>query len=212
MPTDKEIEPNDNGSKFQKQLEVYKQLHETCRHHYRLEWQLLQVGVIAAIGMLTFGFRNVNWDLRSWLFIGSGVALVWISYAMYRQSKGYLQANEHLVFYARLIGDPNVRKPGAGWKSAAVQGRVILFLVGAVLFSIGVWNANCIPCWIPRLPLILKILAISAMIVECGLWIAWQVLKTNCRTRWVSTSTLWMLGTTVTLMAIIVITCLVHHN
>ena len=114
--------------------EVYKQLHETCRHHYRLEWQLLQVGVIAAIGMLTFGFRNVNSDLRSWLFIGSGVALVWISYAMYRQSKGYLQANEHLVFYARLIGDPNVRKPGGGWKSAAVQGRVILFLLGAWLF------------------------------------------------------------------------------
>ena len=151
MPTDKEIEPNDNGNKFQKQLEVYKQLHETCRHHYRLEWQLLQVGVIATIGMLTFGFRNVNSDLRSWLFIGSGVALVWISYAMYRQSKGYLQANEHLVFYARLIGDPNVRKPGAGWKSAAVQGRVILFLVGAVLFFIGVWKGTPVAEWIPPL-------------------------------------------------------------
>ena len=131
--------------------EVYKQLHETCRFHYRLEWQLLQVGVIAAIGVLTFGFGNVNSDLGSWLFIGSGVGLVWISYAMHRQSIGYLQAIEHLVCYARLIGDPNVRKPTGGWRSAAVQGRVILFLVGAGLFFFGVWKGTPDPEWIPPL-------------------------------------------------------------
>ena len=131
--------------------EVYKQLHETCRYHYRLEWQLLQVGVIAAIGVLAFGVDSENSFLRSRLFIGSGVALVWISYAMHRQSKGYLQANEFLVCYARLIGDPNVRKPTGGWRSAAVQGRVILFLVGAFLFVFGVWKGTPDPEWIPPL-------------------------------------------------------------
>ena len=54
MPTDNDATRDDNDRKFQWQLEIYKQLHETCRHHYRLEWQLLQVGVIAAIGVLYF--------------------------------------------------------------------------------------------------------------------------------------------------------------
>ena len=131
--------------------EVYKQLHETCRHHYRLEWQLLQVGVIAAIGVLAFGVDSENSFLRSRLFIGSGVALVWISYAMHRQSKGYLQAIEHLVCYARLIGDPNVRKPERAWKSAAVQGRAILYLVGAALFFYGVWQDTLVAKWLQLL-------------------------------------------------------------
>ena len=151
MPTNKEIEPNDNGNRFQKQLEVYKQLHETCRHHYRLEWQLLQVGVIAAIGVLAFGVDSENSDLRSRLFIGSGVALEWISYAMHRQAKGYLQANKYLVCYARLFDDPNVRKPENGLKSAAVQGRVILFLVGAALFFYGVWQDTLVAKWLQLL-------------------------------------------------------------
>lgn len=142
MLADSDATRDDNDRKFQWQLEVYKQLHETCRHHYRLEWQLLQVGVITAIGVLTFGFRNENSVLQTWSHILSGVALVFISYAMHRQAVGYLHAMEHLVYYAGLIRDPNVRKPGSGLRSAAVQGRAILLLAGTVLFFYGVWKGG----------------------------------------------------------------------
>ena len=147
MPPDNDAKPNDNGVEFQKQVEFYKQLHETCRHHYRLEWQLLQVGVIVSLGVLTFGFKSGDSDLRGWLLIASGFALVWISYAMHRQSLGYLKANKSLVHYAHLIGDPNVKKPQDGLRSAAFQGRLIPLVVGSFLIGYGIWICPKLPEW-----------------------------------------------------------------
>lgn len=166
MPNNRAIEANDDSEKIQKQLEVYKQLHETCRHHYRLEWQLLQVGVIAAIGVLTFRSRNGSSDLGSWLLMVSGFALMWISYAMHRQSSGYLRALKHLLCYADLMRDPNVRWPGKAWQSAAVQGRWILLFVGVALCQYGVWKCFPGPEWL-RLPLCL----IWAMIFSYVLYV-----------------------------------------
>jgi ABC-type polysaccharide/polyol phosphate export permease len=130
MATERDPEPQE--------IEVYKQLHETCRHHYRLEWQLFQVGVLAAIALLAFGLENQGNDLKRLSFIVSGLVLVGFSYAMHRQALGFLQANKHLLCYAKIMGDPNVQDPRHRFTSAAVLSRVILLVGGIMLFWYGI--------------------------------------------------------------------------
>ena len=156
--------------------EIYRQLYETCRNHYRLEWQLLQVGAITAIGVLAIGLENETSGFRSLLFIVSGVALSWISYAMHRQSIGYSRAYKHLQCFAAQICDPNVPTPSRALGSAAVQGRVILLLVGAVLFFYGVWKDYAFPMW-SRLLLSGFWCIVFSVTVDC----MWHASKGNIR-------------------------------
>ena len=84
--------------------------------------------------------------------MASGFALMWISYAMFRQSIGYLRALKHLLCYEDSMRDPNVRLPEKAWQSAAVQGRWILLVVGFALCLYGVWSVCAGPVWL-QLPL-----------------------------------------------------------
>ena len=190
--------------------EIYRQRFESERSWYRLEWQIFQWGVV--IGLVTLGLGEKAFSPQWWQFLISGAVFIKFSYAMQRISKGFRDNREILRVYASRVGDYIPKVSLKPLESAAVKSRLILHTAGVILVIVGVWNANCIPCWIPRLPLILKILVTLAMLVEWGLWIALHKLKTNYRTRWVSTSIFWTLVTTVTLVVIIVITCLVHHN
>ena len=69
-----------------RQLEIYKQRYETFRFFYRLEWQLLQVGVVIGLGLFALGVENDNGNPCNWRYFASRGVFLGFSYAMHRMA------------------------------------------------------------------------------------------------------------------------------
>ena len=163
------------------ELEIYKQRYETFRFFYRLEWQLLQVGVVIGLGLLALGVERDSGNLNNWQFLAGGGVFLGFSYAMHRMAIGTRKNHPSWMHYARRVGDANVREMGSPWKSAAVQARMLLFSAGGILIIVGVvgvCSANRIHGW-------LKYATAILMVLEIALWIAWQTWKPSAQPRWI---------------------------
>ena len=160
------------------ELEIYRQRCETYRFQYRLEWQLLQVGVVIGLGLLALGVERDSGNLNNWQFLAGGGVFLGFSYAMHRMAIGTRKNHPSWMHYARRVGDANVREMGSPWKSAAVQARMLLFSAGGILIIVGVCSANRIHGW-------LKYATAILMVLEIALWIAWQTWKPSAQPRWI---------------------------
>ena len=157
-----------------RQLEIYKQRYETFRFFYRLEWQLLQVGVVIGLGLFALGVENENGNPNNWRYFASGSVFLGFSYAMHRMAKSTMENYPSWIEYARVVGDFNVRAPGEWWGSAAVWGRVLLHSLGVMLILCAICRVDAIPSWSQNL-------IIAILIIWQAAWIAWQtLLKETC--------------------------------
>ena len=151
--------------------EIYRQACESERSWYRLEWQLFQVGV--AIGLVTLGLGEKAFSPQWWQFLVSGAVFVKFSYAMQRISKGFRDNRKKMRNYGCLVGDtiPEDSKP---WESAALRSRLILHTTGVIIALYGIKNAG----FSDSLPLALKWVVSTVLIVEMFLWLFWQTCDT----------------------------------
>ena len=120
--------------------EVYRQRYETWRYLDRMKWQMVQILVAIVSASAVYG-NLADFSLRAGFWVSLGLALILISWAIYRISSG-IRANQRVLRgAAEAVGDTGIPEVRSRWRSVShyimllgLVSGIVSILSGLALF------------------------------------------------------------------------------
>lgn len=121
-------------------VEIYRQRYETFRHLDRIRWQMLQL-LVAVASATALVLRSTHGNIDSWFYCLLGVALVVISFVMFRVAAGIRRNSQILKKVAEKLGDNGIPDVSNPWRSFAHWLALSICVTGALLIVAPVYIA-----------------------------------------------------------------------